>query len=193
MSSRTKIISIAIILSTFLLVQPCTSFSATTFSIESASLLAGETDIVLDFSVLNVDPTENIDSFTFDFTLSEGLSLTDVVFLNVPEAWSANYNLSKNRLGATDFGYPASPLSSDLIPFAELYFTIDQAYAVPGSDFTIGYDFYEVVDSNYSPVQLDAASFIEGTINVVPIPSALILLGCGLAGMVGIRRRQMRN
>lgn len=193
MYRRAKIVSMAIILSTFLLVQPCTSFSATTFSVESTSILSGVTDVVLDFSVLNVDPIDDIDSFTFDLTLSEGLSLTDVVFMNVPEAWSASYNLSKNRLGVTDFGWPASPLTSDLIPFAELHFTIDQAYAVAGSDFTIGYDFFEVVDQNYSPVELDAASFIEGTISVVPIPSALVLLGCGLAGMVGIRRRQLRN
>lgn len=51
----------------------------------------------------------------------------------------------------------------------------DDENPIIGVDFTVLYS-----DGDY-------------TIKAVPLPSALILLGSGLAGMVGIRRRQMRK
>ncbi len=43
-------------------------------------------------------------------------------------------------------------------------------------------------DDSLLAQQLDASSY-GGTVNVVPIPSAIILLGSGLIGLIGLRKR----
>lgn len=59
-------------------------------------------------------------------------------------------------------------------------------------NFELGDQKGNVIPADLYSILKDGSDYIISN-NVVPIPSALILLGCGLAGMVGIRRRQMGN
>jgi hypothetical protein len=192
MASGARILFVAVLLSAIFLLFAGTSFAAPTFSIDSTDILPGTTDVVLDFNISGVNPSDNIDSVSFDLTLSEGLSLTDVTFVNVPSGWSPAASISNNRFGATDFGWPANPLTSDISQFAQLNFSIDPAYSTAGNIFDIDFGFYDIADADGSKLQLGAESFDAGQVQVgaaAPLPSALILFGCGLAGMIGFRRK----
>ena len=192
MASGSKTLLIPVLLSAILLFFTGTCFAAPTFSIDSANILPGTTDVILDFNISDVDSSDRIDSVSFDLTLSEGLSLTDVTFVNVPSGWSPAASVSNNRFGATDFGWPANPLTSDISQFAQLNFSIDPAYTTAGNIFNIDFGFYDVADAEGNKLQLGAESFDAGQVQVgaaAPLPSAVILFGCGLAGMFGFRRK----
>jgi hypothetical protein len=179
---------VAIISTLVLILLTTSSFAATTIMIESTEILPGTTSVALDFSIFDIDAADNIDSMTFDLGLSDGLVLTDVVFSNVPSGWGTISNTSLNRFGMTDGGWPPNTLTSDLVPAVELYFDIDPLLSVAGNSFAIDFAFYEIVDDNYSPVDLSSVAFVAGEISVVPIPSAVLLLCSGLVGLFAIRR-----
>jgi len=107
--------------------------------------------------------------------------------------WNLNSNLSGNQLiilaDDKDFGDPAiSPLVNGIL------FTIQYPDEVQLSlaldSFILGSDLVTRVDMIKIP---DLAGFGSGdntlTFNAVPIPSALLLFGGGLLGLLGIRRK----
>jgi hypothetical protein len=185
-------IAVIVVPIAFLLLS-ANSYAATTFMIESTEIVQGTTSLTLDFSIVDVDPSDNIDSMTFDLDLSDGLVLTDVAFINVPSGWQQGFNLSNNRFGATDYGWPANALESDLVPFVELYFEIDPLLAETENSFVIDFAFSEIVDSNFSPLDLSSDALVAGEITVVPIPSAILLLCSGLFGIFAIRRNKKKE
>jgi len=179
---------IGLILSLFLIISANSSFGSPIISIDDANVAPGTTTVFLGLYILDVGTP--VDSFTTDLALDTGLTLSGVVFGTLPEGWFSSANLGLNRLGATDFAFPANPIrsGSDLL-FATLEIDIDGAQSVAGNDFTVGFDFVEIADLDGDSLNSEY-TFNSGTITVIPIPSTILLLGGGLAALVAVRRRR---
>lgn len=110
---------------------------------------------------------------------------TSVTVLNMPTDWT-----SYTFIGAAEIG---TPVATD---YLEMYSDILSADVLIGSslggfrfttDYQLGNIAYDAVFSNHAVIEGFATS--SGTASAVPIPAAVWLLGSGLVGLVGIRRR----
>ncbi len=110
---------------------------------------------------------------------------TTVNVLNMPMAWT-----SYTFTGTVSVGTPV------VTDYLEMYSDMPSADVLAGSllggfrftsDYMLGNLNFEAVFSDHAGIE--DFSTISGTTSAVPIPAAVWLLGSGLAGLVGIRRR----
>jgi len=163
-----------------------TSFGAIAVAIDDVDVLPGATNASVGINLTGISSGTPIDSITFDLVPVTGLTFTGASFGTLPSGFSASQNLAMWRFGATQFTTGGS-IVDDLSPFATLSFDIDPAFSLVGNSFSLDYAFYEIADpmfQTYTDVTLK-----NGSISVVPLPPAILLLGGGLVGLVGLRRK----
>lgn len=143
----------------------------------SVQTLLAYTTVYLDLA----DPLENsVASLEFEILGPDTIDVSDVS-LFLPSGW---INFSVNRVVSAFDGTGEAALPNGMIAAFDLDVIL--------GNFELGDQKGNVIPADLYSILKDGSDYIISN-NVVPIPSALILLGCGLAGMVGIRRRQMGN
>lgn len=120
--------------------------------------------------------------------------LLSVNFGMLPSGWIPTTVLEDENFGATDYVYPGNPITGELNPFAilTLQFT-DDVFKAHGK-IRIGFDFLEAADPKGKAYTLTSDNFAAGEISVsstpVPVPASMLLLGSGLVGLAGFRRKR---
>lgn len=186
-----KIIGITVGLGIFLLVA--TAFAAPVLWLDISATKDGGDLISDNFYSLEIGESfcANIyisdlpTAYAMGFDVTYDATLMEVLNAEVADlSWPFEPLAEDSGLGLINFGAGAplgSSVSGDDIPLGSIQFIC----LAPGSsdivtgESTIGAGFFISEDIAYS----------SATINQVPIPSAVLLLGTGLVGLVGLRRR----
>ena len=147
-------------------------------------LCFGSVQTVLAYTTVYLDLVDSLEnsiaSLQFEILEPDTVDVSDVS-LFLPSGW---IDFSVNRIVSAFDGTGEAPLPNGMIAAFD--------FDVILGNFEIGDQNGKVIPGDLYSILRNGSDYIISN-NVVPIPSALILLGCGMAGIVGIRRRQMRN
>ena len=129
----------------------------------------------------------DISSVAFGIDFDASWTLSNVTFGSLPNYWIPTWVKGKHTFGATDFGYPATPLI-DTTPFAILTFSSSAENYFSNKSLDINFTFIEFTDSNGNIIENVTSA--PGKISAsVPVPASLLLFATGLTGLFGIRRK----
>jgi hypothetical protein len=174
-----------------LLILSCLFFFITVASASAATLTG---------TIGGID-TELIESFTLVFDVDDSFALSTSTFGDaIPSAisygWSGDFTAGTNTLTISNADYDAligsspNPLNNGQL------FNIDYTGLITGLSKAYFFDMTGL-DENVFTVEITNPNWLaDGNLqfdatNAVPIPSALLLLGSGLLGLVGLRRKRM--
>jgi len=166
------------------LLQASIAFGAPIISMSDMIIAPGQTDVDIDLTIIT-DATTPVDSATFTIIDIPGLTLTNVNVVP-PAGWSPAVNLPK--FGASDFDWPANPIVADTL-FATLSYSFAGDFFQGGARVKVDFSFFELADDWGTPYNAAEIQVQGGNVSAIPVPGAVLLLGSGLLGLIGIRRR----
>jgi len=163
------------------------ALSAPAVVLDSVNLLAGQTTVDIGLYI-QTDSSAPVDSAAFDFIPITGFDLTGVTFNKPTADWNSTVNLATHKFGATDFGWPSIAITDSNYHFATMHYSFAGTFFDTTSSVQILFNSYDLADlagSAYS-----AVPFSGGLVTApVPVPAAVWLLGSGLLGLIGLRRK----
>lgn len=167
-----------------LLIVPISAISAPVLAIDDYEINVGDTSTI-DIQLFDIeDVVINAFSFKIDFD-PVGLTASDLIAGEIIPA-SSSFWFQGSVLDGQLVGY-YSPFLQDLPRIASdgVLASFNVEGLAPGQ--------YElsIAEFAFSDITMPVdVEFQNGSINVVPIPSSLILLGCSLVGVVAFRRKR---
>jgi hypothetical protein len=186
-----------------------TALASPTVEIRTVGTVFTSPDAALDFDIYLVNDDSEWGMYLYAYSLwidPDELEFVGFDYAN-PAAWTEHmpfdgprndedtgYETWYGSFNANDPDYTAPPYT--LAPNEELLITTLHATVINpllDGEWDVVLKYYEPMgesffDSNYSPIQLVQAGGPD--VALVPIPGTLLLLGSGLAGLIGICRRK---
>jgi len=166
------------------LLQASIALAAPIISMDDMIIAPGQTAVDVGLTIIT-DATSPVDSATFTVIDIPGLTLTNVNVVS-PAGWMPTVALPK--FGATDFGWPANPIVADTL-FATLSYSFADDFFQGGARVKVEFSFLELADDWGMPHDPAEIQVQGGNVSAIPLPGAVLLLGSGLFGLIGIRRR----
>lgn len=136
-----------------------------------------------DLGIYDVTDTTQIYALSFN-TLNLGPA--NMYSSQLAFKWSDDYNEGEGAYQIIDY---TSIESGD---FTDYYFkTLKFGFSLK-NEVTVEYDYYQNTANSYTLYFDDMNILSVNNANPVPLPTALVLLGSGLVGLVGFRRKTVR-
>jgi len=189
-----------------MLVSASVSFGAMlSLELSSVDIIPPQNQAIMNFYLKGAsNPGNLVDSVAVALEPNEAYTLRAIAYpWNTPMRmqWLPAPSVPESgRFGATNF-LPASfggkPIGidpgEDTFLFALLTFEVKENWLIPGKsypvNFFLGLGLTELVSPEAEVYEFNT---VPGSINIVPIPSAIVLLAGGLIGLMGLRRKFQR-
>lgn len=159
------------------------AMSAPAIVLDDINLVAGQTTTDIRIFI-QTDSSAPVDAVYFELQPIPGFDLTGVTF-NTPGGWVPTR--VGNKFGATDYGWPSIPIDSNYqfatmtYSFAGTFFDTIPSVQISFKDYVLG----DLDGYDYPSVPLTGGLVTAP----VPVPAAVWLLGSGLLGLMGLRRK----
>jgi len=161
--------------------------SAPGIVLDDVNLLVGQTSADIGIYI-QADASAPVDSVAFEYIPIPGFDLTGVTFYKLTDDWLSTVNLSTHKFGATDFGYPSVAIEALNYHFATMHYSFAGTFFDSTSSVQILFNSYEL--ANLAGAVYMSVPISGGLVTApVPVPAAVWLLGSGLLGLVGLRRK----
>jgi len=161
------------------------AMSAPSIVLDDINLVAGQT--TADVRVfIQTDNSAPVDAVYFNLQAIPGFNLTGVTVNQPTSSWVPT--VAGDKFGATDYGWPSVAIESNY-QFATMSFSFDSTFfdTIPSVQIT----FDEYVLGDLDGLDYTSVPISGGLVSAapVPVPAAAWLLGSGLLGLMGLRRK----
>lgn len=163
------------------------AMSAPAVVLDDVNLVAGQTSVAIDVYI-QADVSAQVDAVYFELDPIAGFALTGVTIYQPTTDWIPTVVLGSQKFGATDYGFPSVAIDSNYrfatmnFSFADTFFDTIPSVQISFKDYVLG----DLDGMDYNSVPLSGGLVSAAP---VPVPAAAWLLGSGLLGLMGLRRK----